>query len=52
MKTLEGHADTILALAWRPGTNQIATASLDKLILVWDVEAGRSSARSRATPTS
>ncbi len=37
---LRGHADTILALAWRPGKNQIATASLDKLILVWDVDAG------------
>ncbi len=27
IKILRGHADTILALAWRPGKNQIATAS-------------------------
>ena len=40
-KILRGHADTILALAWRPGKNQLATASLDKLILVWDVNAGK-----------
>ncbi len=39
-KVLRGHADTALALAWRPGTNQLATAGLDKLILVWDVDAG------------
>lgn len=40
-KVLRGHADTTLALAWRPGTDQLATASLDRLILVWDVAAGR-----------
>ena len=40
-KVLRGHADTILALAWRPGKNQLATASLDKLILVWDVDVGK-----------
>jgi WD40 repeat protein len=38
---LRGHADTILAMAWRPGKDQMATASLDKLILVWDVGAGK-----------
>ncbi|MDB5350725.1 MAG: repeat-containing protein [Planctomycetota bacterium] len=38
---LRGHADTVLALAWRPGKNQIATASLDKLILVWDVDSAK-----------
>ena len=41
VKVLRGHADTILALAWRPGKNQLATASLDKLILVWDVDSGK-----------
>ncbi len=39
-KVLRGHADSILALAWRPGSNQLATASLDKRILVWDADAG------------
>ncbi len=40
-KTLKGHADTILALAWRPGSNEIATAGLDKPILVWDADSGQ-----------
>ena len=37
---LRGHDDTILALAWRPNSDQIATASLDKLIVVWDSVSG------------
>lgn len=40
IKTLRGHADTILSIAWRPGTRQLATSSLDKLILIWDVDTG------------
>jgi hypothetical protein len=40
-KVLRGHADSILALAWRPGKNQLATCSLDKLIIVWDVDSGQ-----------
>ena len=40
VQVLRGHADTILAMAWRPGRDQLATASLDKLILVWDVGSG------------
>ncbi len=38
---LHGHDDTILALAWRPKSDQIATASLDRLILVWDSASGK-----------
>jgi WD40 repeat protein len=38
---LRGHDDTVLALAWRPKTDQIATASLDRLILVWDATSGK-----------
>ena len=38
---LRGHDDTVLALAWRPRSDQLATASLDKLILVWDASTGK-----------
>ncbi len=40
IRVLRGHADTVLAMAWRPGPDQIATASLDKLIHVWDWRSG------------
>ena len=38
---LRGHDDTVLALAWRPKSDQIATSSLDKQILVWDAASGK-----------
>ncbi len=41
VRVLRGHADTVLAMAWRPGSKQIATASLDKLILIWNAETGK-----------
>lgn len=37
---VRGHSDTVLALAWRPGSSQLATASLDRLIHVWDWPSG------------
>ncbi len=40
-RVLRGHADTILALAWRPGSDQVATSSLDKLVTIWDVSTGK-----------
>ncbi len=40
-RAIRGHSDTILALAWRPGTDQVATSSLDKKITIWDVGTGR-----------
>jgi len=40
-KTLRGHDDTVLALAWRPKSGQIATASFDKLVIVWDASTGK-----------
>ncbi|WP_435008204.1 c-type cytochrome domain-containing protein [Tundrisphaera lichenicola] len=39
-QVLRGHADTILAVAWRPGSEQVATSSLDKVITIWDVPTG------------
>jgi WD40 repeat protein len=41
-RVIRGHADVILSAAWRPGSNQIATASLDRRIIVWNGETGQS----------
>jgi WD40 repeat protein len=41
IQALRGHADTILGIAWRPKSNQLASCSLDKLILVWDTDSGK-----------
>ena len=40
-RVIRGHGDTILALAWRPGFDQIATSSLDKIVTIWDVGTGQ-----------
>ena len=41
VSTIQGHTDTILALAFSPDGVTIATAGYDKLIQVWDVATGR-----------
>ncbi|MCA1685369.1 MAG: WD40 repeat domain-containing protein, partial [Planctomycetia bacterium] len=38
---LRGHDDTVLAVAWRPKSDQIASASLDELILVRETASGK-----------
>jgi len=38
---LRGHDDTVLALAWRPKSDEIATGSLDRLVLVRDSTSGK-----------
>lgn len=40
-RVLRGHSDTILAVVIRPGSDQVATASLDKTITLWDLPTGR-----------
>jgi len=40
-RVIRGHSDTILAVAWRPGSDQLATSSLDKVITIWDLATGR-----------
>lgn len=40
-KVLKDHADTIVALAWRPGTAEFATASPDKTARIWDADSGK-----------
>jgi WD40 repeat protein/cytochrome c551/c552 len=40
-RVLRGHSDVILATAWRPHSDQIATASLDRKILIWDAKSGQ-----------
>ncbi len=39
-RVIRGHGDTILGLAWRPGFDQLATSSLDKVVTLWDVGTG------------
>jgi hypothetical protein len=34
------HADTIYAIAWRPGAPEFATASLDKTVVLWNATSG------------
>ncbi len=40
-KVIRGHADVILSVAWRPKSDQIASAGLDRLIIVWDGATGK-----------
>lgn len=40
-RVLRDHADTIFAVAWRPGTGEFATASNDKTAKVWDLTTGK-----------
>ena len=40
-QVIRGHGDVILSVAWRPGFDQIATSSLDKVVTIWDLDTGR-----------
>ncbi|NUM55288.1 MAG: pre-peptidase C-terminal domain-containing protein [Candidatus Hydrogenedentes bacterium] len=40
IKTIEGHKDNVLALAFSPDGKQLVSASYDKSLIVWDVETG------------
>lgn len=39
LKTLEGHSDTVLTVAWSPDGSKIASESFDG-VKIWDVESG------------
>lgn len=39
-RTLKGHTDTVQHVLYSPEGNQIASASLDKSVRLWDVETG------------
>jgi WD40 repeat protein len=41
LKTLRGHTESILALAYSPDGQQIVTASADRTAKVWDAETGK-----------
>jgi GTPase SAR1 family protein len=38
---LEGHTEQVLAVAWRPESTQLASASLDQTVRLWDAAAHR-----------
>jgi len=41
MQTLVGHLEVVCAVAWKPGSMEIATGSLDKTARIWDAATGR-----------
>lgn len=40
MKAMRGHSSNVADLAWSPDERMVASASLDNLVIIWDVEAG------------
>lgn len=40
-RLLKEHTDAIYSIAWRPGTTELATGSLDKAVKVWDAVTGQ-----------
>jgi WD40 repeat protein len=40
VRTLEGHTDRVLCIAFAPDGKTVATGSADKTVRVWDVESG------------
>ena len=40
MRTLEGHENSVLSVAYRSDGKQLASASYDKTVKLWDPESG------------
>ena len=40
MSTLEGHTSWVYSVAWSPKGDQLASASWDNTIIVWDAASG------------
>ncbi|MEH2047800.1 nSTAND1 domain-containing NTPase, partial [Nostoc sp.] len=41
VNTLEGHSDSVISVAYSPNGQQLASASRDKTIKIWDVSSGQ-----------
>ncbi|ODH02144.1 ribosome assembly protein 4 [Nostoc sp. KVJ20] len=41
VNTLEGHSDVVISVAYSPNGQQLASASSDKTIKIWDVSSGQ-----------
>ncbi|MEH2238130.1 nSTAND1 domain-containing NTPase, partial [Nostoc sp.] len=41
VNTLEGHSDVVISVAYSPNGQQLASASVDKTIKIWDVSSGQ-----------
>ena len=40
IRTLTGHSEVVCAAAWKPGSQELATGSLDKTVRVWNTKTG------------
>ncbi|NJN98304.1 MAG: hypothetical protein HC875_31555 [Anaerolineales bacterium] len=47
MDVLRGHSDEVISVAWNPDGRQLASASSDQTVIIWDVVTGKLKTRLR-----